>query len=207
MNAQPEPHDSNAAHSTPALRRAVAFVALANLAYFCVEYAVARSIGSVSLFADSIDFLEDASVNLLIFLALSWSVQRRARLGMLLAVILLIPALAMLWTLWQKLTSLTPPAPLVMSATGIGALAVNLTCALVLARFHHHRGSLTRAAFLSARNDAYANLAIIGAGLVPLWWSSPCPDIVVGIGIAAINADAARSVWKAARAETARARA
>ena len=35
-----------------------------------IEFAIARVIGSVSLFADSIDFLEDASVNLLIAVAL-----------------------------------------------------------------------------------------------------------------------------------------
>ena len=38
-------------------------------AYFGIEFAVALAIGSVSLFADSIDFLEDASVNLLILVA------------------------------------------------------------------------------------------------------------------------------------------
>ena len=39
------------------VRRAVLAVALANLGYFGVEFAVAVEIGSVSLFADSIDFL------------------------------------------------------------------------------------------------------------------------------------------------------
>jgi Co/Zn/Cd efflux system component len=43
------------------LRRVVRLVALLNLSYFGVEFAVASAIGSVSLFADSIDFLEDAS--------------------------------------------------------------------------------------------------------------------------------------------------
>jgi len=45
------------AASSAALRRTVAWVAALNLAYFGVEFAVARAIGSVSLFADSIDFL------------------------------------------------------------------------------------------------------------------------------------------------------
>ena len=61
------------------LRRAVLVVALLNLAYFGVEFAVALAIGSVSLFADSVDFLEDASINLLIFVALTWSAPRRGR--------------------------------------------------------------------------------------------------------------------------------
>ena len=56
------------------LNRAVSLVALLNLAYFGVEFAVSLTIGSVSLFADSIDFLEDALVNLLIVLALAKSV-------------------------------------------------------------------------------------------------------------------------------------
>jgi Co/Zn/Cd efflux system component len=54
-----------------ALRRAVLLVAVLNLAYFGVEVGVALQIGSVSLMADSVDFLEDASVNLLIFTGLS----------------------------------------------------------------------------------------------------------------------------------------
>jgi Co/Zn/Cd efflux system component len=52
-----------------ALRKAVRVVALLNLAYFGVEFSVALLIGSVALFADSIDFLEDASINVLILLA------------------------------------------------------------------------------------------------------------------------------------------
>jgi Co/Zn/Cd efflux system component len=84
------------------LRRAVAWVAALNLGYFGVEFAVALSIGSVSLFADSIDFLEDASVNVLILMALAWSARSRARVGMLLAVVLLVPGLATLWTAWRK---------------------------------------------------------------------------------------------------------
>jgi len=55
-------------------------------------------IGSVSLFADSIDFLEDASVNFLIAMALRWGATSRARLGMILGGILLLPSLATLWT-------------------------------------------------------------------------------------------------------------
>src|SRR5579872_6588754 len=84
----------------PALRRVVITVALLNLAYFGVEFAVGLAIGSVSLFADSVDFLEDTSVNLLIAFALGWQPKSRARLGMGLALILLAPAIAGLWTAW-----------------------------------------------------------------------------------------------------------
>lgn len=186
----------------PFLRRVVMIVALANLAYFGVEFTVALAIGSVSLFADSVDFLEDAAVNFLILLALGWSARSRARVGMALAVILLVPAIATIWTAWRKLALPVAPEPFALSLTGLGALVVNLSCALLLARFRHHSGSLTKAAFLSARNDAVANVAIVAAGLVTAFlWMSAWPDLIVGLGIAVMNADAAREVWTAAREE------
>ena len=186
----------------PNLRRVVRLVALLNLGYFGVEFAVALAIGSVSLFADSVDFLEDASINVLILAALAWTPRNRARVGMLLAGILLVPGFATLWTAWEKFTAPVPPEPLPLSLAGLGALAVNLSCAYMLARYRHHSGSLTRAAFLSARNDAFANVAIIVAGLVTAFlWSSVWPDLMVGLGIAAMKADAAREVWEAAQDE------
>ncbi len=185
-----------------ALRRVVLIVALLNLAYFGVEFSVGLAIGSVSLFADSVDFLEDSAVNILIFFALAWVPATRARVGRALACILLVPALALLGALIGKFTNPVPPEPFALSVTGLGALVVNLSCALLLTRFREHSGSLTRAAFLSARNDAFANVAIIAAGLVTAYiWRSAWPDVIVGLAIAALNIDAAREVWKAAREE------
>ena len=187
------------APTDPGLSRVVRLVGLLNLSYFGIEFAVALAIGSVALFADSVDFLEDASINFLIFAALGWSAGRRARVGMALAGILLIPSLATLWTAWDKFNLPVPPDPVPLTLAGAGALAVNLACAFMLARYRSHSGSLTRAAFLSARNDALANVAIIAAGLVTAFlWASAWPDLVVGLGIAALNADAAREVWSAA---------
>ncbi len=183
------------------LRRVVGVVALLNLAYFGVEFTVALAIGSVSLLADSLDFVEDASVNFLIFNALTWSPRLRARVGMLLSGILLLPALAMLWALWNKFNTPVPPEPIALSITGLGAMLVNLCCALMLVRYRHYGGSLTKAAFLSARNDVLANIAIIGAGLLIALHPTVWPDVIVGLGIAWMNIDAAKEVWEAARDE------
>jgi Co/Zn/Cd efflux system component len=188
--------------SHDALRRAVLWVATLNLAYFGVEFAVALNIGSVSLFADSVDFLEDALVNVLILAALGWTAKNRARAGMGLAAVLLVPGIATLWTAWEKFNVPVAPSPVALSTTATGALAINVFCAFLLAKHRHHSGSLTRAAFLSARNDALANMAMIAAGLVTAsLWHSAWPDLIVGLAIAAINADAAREVWNTARDE------
>ncbi len=55
----------------------VRLAALLNLSYFSIEFTVAIAIGSVSLFADSVDFLEDASINLLILAAMRWTERNR----------------------------------------------------------------------------------------------------------------------------------
>ena len=183
-------------------RRAVFWAGMFNLSYFGVEFAVALAIGSVSLFADSTDFLEDASVNLLIMLALGWSLRQRARLGMVLAGILFVPGIATLWMAWQKFQHPEPPSPMLLSITAAGAMLVNAICALLLARHRAHGGSLAKAAYLSARNDVLANIAIILAGAVSAYfWRSAWPDLLVGLGVGIINADAAREVWSAAREE------
>jgi Co/Zn/Cd efflux system component len=187
--------------SASGLRRVVRLVMLLNLAYFGVEFAVALAIGSVSLFADSIDFLEDASVNFLIVMALGWRAVARARVGMLLAGVLMVPGLATLWTAWAKFSSPVAPDPVPLSLAGAGAMAVNLVCALMLARYRRQGGSLTRAAFLSARNDVLANVAIVVTGFVTAYTLSAWPDLIVGLAIAAMNTGAAWEVWEAAREE------
>jgi hypothetical protein len=42
----------------------------------------------------------------------------------------------------------------------------------------------------------------LGAGLVTLRWAAAWPDLVVGLGIAFINADAAKTVLRTARDDT-----
>jgi hypothetical protein len=79
----------------------------------------------VSLSAESVDFLEDAAVDLLILTALGWNAVQRARVGMALAGIPLMPG---------RMPS-TRPAPSCWPATG------------------RPKGAW-RAAFLSARNGA-----------------------------------------------------
>jgi Co/Zn/Cd efflux system component len=203
LSAAPEqlPAGCATAATDDTLRRVVASVAALNLGYFALEFAVARSIGSVSLFADSIDFLEDTALNVLVLLTLGWHRRHRPRIATLLALLLLLPGLATLWTAARKVLLPVPPSPLLLSLTAAGALAVNFSCALLLARVRHHGGSLSRAAFLSARNDVYANVAILAAAGLTVVWRSAWPDLAVGLGILAMSVGAAREVYTRGRQE------
>lgn len=189
------------------LRRTVLTVAGLNFGYFWVEAAVAVAIGSVSLLADSVDFLEDTAINLLIFLALGWPLARRALAGRAMAMLILVPALAAAWAVFRKAGDPVPPDVLALAVTAGGAVVVNGVAAWLVSGVRHHGGSLSRAAFLSARNDVLVNLAIIAMGLVTLWTRSGWPDVVLGAFIVVLNVGAAREVWEVGTEERLAARA
>ena len=182
-----------------AIRRAVAWAAILNAAYFGVEFTVGLSIRSVSLIADSIDFLEDASINLLILIGLGFAISARARLGSALAVIIAVPGVAAFIAAVDKFLHPAVPGVVELSTTALGALVVNATAAVILSRVKHHEHSLVQAAWLSARNDVLANFAIIAAAGMTVLIPSAYWDVAVGLGIGVLNADAALKVWRRSR--------
>jgi len=184
-----------------ALKPIVLRVAALNLSYFGIEFYFVHRYNSVALFSDSLDFLEDASVNLLIFLAFSLAVIWRKRLSYLFAFLLPLPAIGFIWNAVSKLSEPIAPEGTGMSVVGFGALVVNLYCAIILNKFKDIKGGLAKAAYFSARNDAVSNILIIVAGLLTLVWISPVPDLIVGAVIFFMNADSARDILNAARAE------
>ena len=186
---------------TETLKPVVVRVAILNLFYFVVEFYFAHRFNSVALLSDSLDFLEDASVNVLIFLAFSLSVIWRKRLSYIFALLLLLPGFSFIFNALQQISNPEAPVGRGMSIVGAGALAVNFYCALILKKFREIKGGLAKAAYFSARNDAVSNVLIIVAGLITLVWVSAIPDLVVGAVIFIMNADSARDILDAARAE------
>ena len=183
------------------LRTTVLTVALLNLAYMVVEIAVALSIRSVALVADSVDFFEDFAVNLLIFVALGWSLARRARVGKVIAGIIVLPAIAALVMAVVKIGDPEPPAAGALLWTAVGAILVNLVCVGLLARYRSDGGSLTTAAFLAARNDLIAGVVLIALAGATALTASGWADIIVGLLLVVLNGSAAQEVWEAATEE------
>lgn len=184
-----------------AFQKAIFFVAILNLFYFFIEFIAALNIRSVSLLADSIDFIEDASINFLIFFAIFLTPIKRAKISILLSAIMLLPGITALWAIVQQIIHYNPPKPLELSIVALGALIVNCLCIYILARFRNYKGSLTKAAFLSARNDVFANIAIILAGVITYFYPSIWPDIIVGLFIAYIRIKSAIVIYRKARNE------
>lgn len=182
-------------------KKVILLVAILNLIYFFIEFISAINIRSVSLLTDSIDFIEDASINFLIFFAVSLTKIKKARISILLSIIMLLPGITALWAIWQQIIHQEPPAPVELSTVAFGALIINCLCTLILMKFRNYSGSLTKAAFLSARNDALANIAIIFTGIITILYPSIWPDILVGLFIAYIRAESALVIYKNATKE------
>lgn len=187
--------------SVTTVRRIVLIVALLNFAYFFVEFSVALVAGSVSLLADSVDFLEDTAVNLLIFIALGWSVARRAVMGKLMSLFILVPALVAGIKAIQAFSDPTAPAVVPIVLASLGAIVVNGVSAWLLVHIRSDAGSLSKAAFLSARNDVLINVAIIAMALLTLWTHSGWPDLILGCFIILLALHAAWEVWEASDEE------
>jgi Co/Zn/Cd efflux system component len=99
------------------LRRALRLVAVLNLAYFFVEFVVALAIGSVSPFADSIDFSRTPRSNCLILVSLGWSTRWLAHVGRP-SGILLATVIATLCTAWHTFLSPVPVGTIAAIADG-----------------------------------------------------------------------------------------
>jgi Co/Zn/Cd efflux system component len=199
---QPSPSEqADAASNAARLRRIVLIVAGLNFAYFFVEFTVALAAGSVALLADSVDFLEDTAVNLLIFIALGWPMVHRAVMGKVMSVLILGPAALAGWEAFERFGHPSAPQVLPLVLASIGAIAINGTSAWLLNSVRHHGGSLSRAAFLSARNDVLVNLSIIAMAVVTLWTSSGWPDLILGCFIIGLALFAAHEVWEASEEE------
>jgi Co/Zn/Cd efflux system component len=181
------------------LKSAVLWVAILNGLYFFVEFGAGLATHSVSLIADSIDFLEDASLNVLILVGFALAGAARARLGSVLAIIIGVPSLAALIAAVDKVLNPIVPSVQGMSLAAFGALIVNSVAALIVMRVRNHEHSLVTAAWLSARNDVLANVAILAAAgatalVASTWW-----DVAIGLVIGYLNADAAVKVWRQSR--------
>lgn len=199
MKHMTRPHDDR-------LRRAVVWVAVLNGGYFFIEFFAGLATNSVALIADSIDFLEDSSINLLILVGFALAAVARARLGSVLAVIIGVPGIVAIVAAIDKVINPTIPHVEGMSLAAVGALVVNATCAVILMRVKSHEHSLVTAAWFSARNDVLANVAILVAAGATLWVASPWWDVAVGLVIGFLNADAAVKVWKRSRTDLSAAR-
>lgn len=156
--------DQKLAHLDPTYRTALAVCAILNIAMVLIEGTVGLWIGSAALFADAGDFLEDAAVLTLAFVAIRWSARSRAMAGLVQGLAMAGVGVGAIIQIVLRLLHGGAPSPSLMGAVAALALTVNVYCAYRLTRFRRGDASM-RAIWLSTRNDAMLNVLTVTAAV------------------------------------------
>jgi Co/Zn/Cd efflux system component len=150
---------------------------------FCVEVGAGVHAGSVSLMADSLDFLGDAAnygVSLLVLgMALHW----RARASLLKGVTLAAFGLWILFITVRHALSATVPESPVMGIIGVMALGANVFVAAMLYRYRDGDSNMA-SVWICSRNDAIGNVAVLLAAAGVFGTGTGWPDLIVGASMA-----------------------
>jgi len=173
---------------------------LVNAAMFAAEVVASRVAGSVSLLADSIDFLGDAANYSLSLAVLGRVLAVRSRAAMVKAATMAaFGAFVLGKALWNA-TRGVPPEALTMGVVGIAALVANIGVAWML--FRHRAGDANRrSVWICSRNDAIGNLAVVLAALGVLGTGNAWPDLVVAGVLGTLALTGAVAVFRQARDE------
>lgn len=184
----------------PGYRRVLWIALVVNAGMFVVELLAGKAADSVSLQADSMDFLGDAANYAISLLVLGQTLAWRARAALLKGVSL--GALG-LWvaveSLLNALSQTVPEAP-VMGAVSVAALAANVGVALML--YAHRSGDSNRASvWICSRNDAIANVAVLAAAGGVFGTGTGWPDIAVAVIMAGLAISGAVQIVRHAVAD------
>jgi cation diffusion facilitator family transporter len=192
--------DTKRAERDPAYRRALWIVVLLNLGFGLIEIVGGFLADSQALKADALDFIGDGSISLLGLIALGWTARARSQIALAQGIFLATLGVGVIaFALWRAMNAVAPEAEL-MGAIGVVALIVNVTAALVLARFRTGDANVT-AIWLFSRNDAIANVAVVIAAALVGWTGAAWPDLAVAGVIALLFLHSAYEIVRNARRE------
>ena len=184
-------HDhSSAAAASPAYRRILWVALVVNLAMFFIEVGAGFAAQSVSLLADSLDFLGDAGNYGISLFVLGMAIRWRARASLVKAASMGVFGLGVAITTVNHALAGTVPAAPVMGLVGALALAANFGVALLLYRWREGDSNM-RSVWICTRNDAIGNVAVLVAAAGVFGSGTGWPDYVVAAimsGLALIGA-------------------
>ena len=184
----------------PGYRKVLWIALVLNAIMFAVEFGASWTSGSVSLLADSIDFLGDASNYALSLAVLGMALSVRSKAAVVKAACMGgFGVFVLVRALWSWHAGVTPE-PATMGVVGFIALAVNGGVAWTLYKFRTGDANM-RSVWLCSRNDALGNLAVMLAALGIFATRSAWPDLLVAAGMGFLALSGAWSVLTHARSE------
>jgi Co/Zn/Cd efflux system component len=186
----------------PRYRKVLWAALVINAAMFVVEIAAGVQAGSVSLLADSLDFLGDAANYGISLWVLGMGLAIRAKASLLKAMSM---AAFGVWVLgsaiWHTATGVLPNAG-TMGIVSVLALAANLSVAGLLYTYREGDSNM-RSVWLCTRNDALGNIAVMIAAFGVFGTGKAWPDLAVALIMASLALSSAWQVIRQARSELA----
>jgi cation diffusion facilitator family transporter len=180
-------------------QRRVLWLALAlNAVMFVVEVVAGLLAGSISLIADGLDMLTDASAYAIALIAIGRSIRFKANAATVTGAFLLLLGVGVLIDVARRAISGAPPEGLWMMAVAAVALAVNATVLTMLSKQRNGEVHL-RATYICTRADVVANAAVILSGLIVLVTHWRFADLIIGAGIGVYVLKEAAEIFGEAR--------
>ena len=187
---------------SPRFRKALWIALGVNAAMFFVEVIGGMTSGSVSLWADALDFAGDAANYGISLAVLSMALARRSRAAQLKGLSMTVfGAFVLGKAVWSAFNGIAPE-PLSMGAVAILALFANGGVALLLYAFRDGDANM-RSVWLCTRNDAIGNAAVILAAIGVLGTGTRWPDLLIAVLMGGLALSSGVSVLRHARRELA----
>lgn len=187
-------------HRSAGYRKLLWIASAINFLMFAVEVLSGFRGGSVSLLADSLDFLGDAANYGISLFVLSMSVAVRAHASRLKAASMLGFGI---WVLgmacWHFHTGQLPSVP-TMGVVGACALFANGAVAALLFRYRGGDSNM-RSVWLCTRNDVLGNVAVLLAAFGVFGTGSAWPDLIVAAIMSTLALTSAAHILRQSRAE------
>ena len=159
--------------------RSVLWICLAgNAIMFVVQTIASYAAHSVSLLANSADFLSDAVNYGISLYVLNLSLRQKAAASLFKGLSL---GAVGIWVAFETFHHATQPAlpePLIMTLISIIALVVNISCAVLLYKYRSG-DSNRKSVWICSRNDAIGNIAVMIAAAGVFASDTIWPDIIV----------------------------
>jgi len=171
-----------------------------NLTMFIVEMIAGLSAGSVSLQADSLDFLGDtANYGISLFVA-GMALRNRAIAAFGKGVTMGLFGIWVLASSFWKGFAGAPPEALTMGVVGLAALAANALGFALLSAYRSGDSNM-RSVWLCSRNDLIGNCAVLASAIGVARTGAAWPDVLVAAIMAVLALQGAAIVVTQARAE------
>jgi len=166
-----------------------------NVGMFLVELIAGLAAASTALLGDSLDMLGDALVYGFSFYVVSRSDAWKAISALIKGGIMALFGLYVVGHAFHKFLNPVTPQFETIGLIGLLALVANAICLVLLSR-HRADDVNMRSVWLCSRNDIIANVSVLIAALGVWLTNDGWPDLLVGVGIAALFLRSASHVLK-----------